>query len=119
MQENKRVEYILSRMEVLGFQYVVKVYQNMIQSELCSDTQRINGNDLFVTNWYYSQIAAFQAKTDYGFDLGDSLAEQAVGELQYEIDTEVINLLDETAGAVQPDLTWSKTLPVGVEARVA
>ena len=63
---------------------------------------------------YYSQIAAFQAKTDYGFDLGDSLAEQAVGELQYEIDTEVINLLDETAGAVQPDLTWSKTLPVGV-----
>ena len=33
---------------------------------------------------YYSQIAAFQAKTDYGFDLGDQLAEKAVGELQYK-----------------------------------
>lgn len=30
---------------------------------------------------YYSQIAAFQAKTDYGFDLGDQLAEKAVGQL--------------------------------------
>lgn len=25
----------------------------------------------------------FQAKTDYGFDLGDQLAEKAVGELSY------------------------------------
>lgn len=32
---------------------------------------------------YYSQIAAFQAKTDYGFDLGDQLAEKACGELCY------------------------------------
>lgn len=32
---------------------------------------------------YYSQIAAFQSKTDYGLDLGDQLAEQAVGELAY------------------------------------
>lgn len=63
---------------------------------------------------YFSQIAAFQAKTDYGFDLGDSLAEQAVGELQYEVDTEIINLLDETAGEAQANLIWSKTLPVGV-----
>ena len=47
---------------------------------------------------YYSQIAAFQAKTDYGFDLGDQLAEKAVGQLSYEIDTEIVNLLDETAG---------------------
>ena len=30
---------------------------------------------------YYSQMAAFQAKTDYGMDLGDQLAEKAVGEL--------------------------------------
>ena len=35
---------------------------------------------------YYSQIAAFQSKTDYGLDLGDQLAQQAVGRLQYEID---------------------------------
>ena len=72
---------------------------------------------------YYSQIAAFQAKTDYGFDLGDQLAEKAVGQLQYEIDTEVVGLLDETAGAALDGTTpeanglsliWSKTLPVGV-----
>ena len=63
---------------------------------------------------YYSQIAAFQAKTDYGFDLGDQLAEKAVGQLSYEIDTEVVQLLADTAGAVDGRLTWSKTLPVGV-----
>ena len=63
---------------------------------------------------FYSQIAAFQAKTDYGFDLGDQLAEKAVGQLSYEIDTEVVNLLNETAGAAAAELTWSKTLPVGV-----
>jgi len=34
---------------------------------------------------YYSQIAAYQAKTDYGFDLGDQLSEKAVGELQYKL----------------------------------
>ena len=75
---------------------------------------------------YYSQIAAFQAKTDYGFDLGDQLAEKAVGQLSYEIDTEVVNLLDETAGkgatlvfkgkttADDQYLSWDRTLPVGV-----
>ncbi len=62
---------------------------------------------------YYSQIAAYQAKTDYGVDLGDQLAEKAVGELSYEIDTEVTNLLIENA-AEDADLVWSKTLPVGV-----
>lgn len=62
---------------------------------------------------YYSQIAAFQAKTDYGVDLGDQLAEKAVGELSYEIDTEICNLLAETAKD-DAELVWSKTLPVGV-----
>lgn len=62
---------------------------------------------------YYSQIAQFQAKTDYGFDLGDQLAEQAVGALSYEIDTEVVNLLS-TSAEVQTELQWSRTLPVGV-----
>ena len=42
---------------------------------------------------YYSQIAAFQAKTDYGFDLGQQLATQAQGELAYEIDTEGVMML--------------------------
>lgn len=66
---------------------------------------------------YYSSIAAFQAKTDYGFDLGDALAEQAVGELQFEIDCEVIGVLDTLAGDAASALTWSKTLPVGVSKR--
>ena len=42
---------------------------------------------------YYSQIAAFQAKTDYGYDLGENLATQAQGELAYEIDTEGVMML--------------------------
>lgn len=69
---------------------------------------------------YYSQIAAFQAKTDYGFDLGDQLAEKAVGQLSYEIDTEIVKLLDTTAGEgateidKDNDLKWDRTLPHGV-----
>ena len=63
---------------------------------------------------YYSQIAAYQAKTDYGVDLGDQLAEKAVGELAYEIDTEITNMLSENAGEATGELVWSKTLPIGV-----
>jgi hypothetical protein len=62
---------------------------------------------------YYSQIAAFQAKTDYGFDLGDQLAEKAVGQLAYEIDTEITNLLISLA-TVEADLTFNRTVPTGV-----
>ena len=46
---------------------------------------------------YYSQIAAFQAKNDYGFDLGQQLAAQAQGELAYEIDTEGVLMLSKGA----------------------
>lgn len=46
---------------------------------------------------YYSQIAAFQASNDYGFDMGQQLAAQAQGELQYEIDTEGVKLLSDGA----------------------
>lgn len=62
---------------------------------------------------YYSQIAAFQAKNDYGFDLGDQLAEKACGQLAYEIDTEITDLLIANA-AEDEELVWSKALPVGV-----
>lgn len=61
---------------------------------------------------YYSQIAAYQAKTDYGFDLGENLATQAAAELSYEIDTEVVNLLVDHAGATA--VTFNRTLPPGV-----
>lgn len=50
---------------------------------------------------YYSQLAAFQAKTDYGFDLGQQLATQAQGELAYEIDTEGVLMLVDGAEEVK------------------
>lgn len=53
-------------------------------------------------------------KTDYGFSLDKQIAEQACGELAYEIDTEIVDMLREGAGAAMAELTWSKTLPVGV-----
>ena len=67
----------------------------------------------------YDQITAFQAKTDYGFSLDKQIAEQACGELAYEIDTEIVAMLRDGAKAgTSADefaaLTWSKTLPVGV-----
>lgn len=55
----------------------------------------------------------FQAKTEMGIDLGEVLATQACGELAYEIDTEVVKLLDANS-PIEADLTWSRTLPVGV-----
>ena len=56
---------------------------------------------------YYSQIAAFQAKTDYGFDLGQQLATQAQGELAFEIDSEGVKMLVDGAELVE-DLTFNK-----------
>lgn len=61
----------------------------------------------------YDQITAFQAKTDYGFSLDKQIAEQACGELAYEIDTEIVNMLYEGC-PTDVVLSWSKTLPVGV-----
>lgn len=67
---------------------------------------------------YFSQMAAFQAKTDYGFNMQDQLAEKAVGQLSYEIDTEVCQLLVDTAvanvGTGTNPLDWSRTIPLGV-----
>ena len=67
----------------------------------------------------YDQITAFQAKTDYGFSLDKQIAEQACGELAYEIDTEIVAMLKDgaKAGTTADEfkaLTWSKTLPAGV-----
>lgn len=62
---------------------------------------------------YYSQMAAFQAKTDYGFDLGDQLAEKAVAQLSYEIDTEVCQVLIDNAD--QDDaVVFNKVVPYGI-----
>lgn len=62
----------------------------------------------------YSNLAAFQARTDYGFDMGAELASQAVAELQYEIDSEGVQMLADAAEE-NSTLVWSKTLPVGVD----
>ena len=62
----------------------------------------------------YDQITAFQAKTDYGFSLDKQIAEQACGELAYEIDTEIVDMLYKAAFDHTEVLSWSKTLPVGV-----
>ena len=59
-------------------------------------------------------MAAFQAKTDYGFDLADGLAEQAVGQLAYEIDTEIVEMLHNAAPTDGNIANFSKTLGVGV-----
>lgn len=63
---------------------------------------------------YYSQMAAFQAKTETGMDLNKALATQACAELSYEIDTEVIKLLDHMAGEANEECIFNKRLPVGV-----
>ena len=62
----------------------------------------------------YDQITAFQAKTDYGFSLDKQIAEQACGELAYEIDTEIVEMLYKAAFEHKDTLEWSKVLPVGV-----
>jgi hypothetical protein len=63
----------------------------------------------------YDQITAFQAKTDYGFSLDKQIAEQACGELAFEIDCEIVNMLhDEAFKKGNVVLSWDKTLPVGV-----
>ena len=63
---------------------------------------------------FYSQLAAFQAKTDYGFSLADGLAEQAVAQLSYEIDTEIVGMLYDAAPTAGSIASFSKTQPVGV-----
>ena len=64
---------------------------------------------------YYSQMAAFQAKTETGTDLGEVLATQACAELNYQIDTEVVKLLDNAAETPAGDITkFNKRERVGV-----
>ena len=62
----------------------------------------------------YDQITAFQAKTDYGFSLDKQIAEQACGELAFEIDTEIVDMLYKAAKARPEKVTFDKTQPIGV-----
>ena len=62
----------------------------------------------------YDQITAFQAKTDYGFSLDKQIAEQACGELAYEIDTEIVDMLYKAAFARPERVEFNKAQPIGV-----
>ena len=62
----------------------------------------------------YDQITAFQAKTDYGFSLDKQIAEQACGELAYEIDTEIVDMLYRAAFAREDQVVFNKRQPIGV-----
>ena len=62
---------------------------------------------------YYSQLAAFQAKNDYGMDFESQIAQQAQAELQYEIDSEAV-LLVKNAVPSDAVITW-KDLAQGEE----
>ena len=97
-------------------------YDNVVipQDKIPTLTARMNGIELAAKARriavYYSQMAAFQAKTEMGIDLGEILATQACAELSYEIDTEVVKMLVDNATAYA-DLTWNKACPVGVSKR--
>ena len=61
---------------------------------------------------YYSQLAAFQAKNDYGMDFEAQIAQQAQAELQYEIDSEAVMLIKDNADTA---VVWTD-LAQGAEA---
>ena len=67
---------------------------------------------------YFSQLADFEAQKDYGFNLGDDLRKQAEFQLQYEIDTEILEnikkLGDDNSAA---KTTWYAVPPIGVNLR--
>lgn len=55
----------------------------------------------------------FQMQSEYGVDIGSQLAEQAVGELAYEIDSEIVfGLVD--AAPMKQELVFNGAQPIGV-----
>ena len=68
---------------------------------------------------FFSQFASFMAKQEAGFNLEEALKSQAVSELEYEIDSEIVNLLAKNAGAYakragEATITFNKRVPVGI-----
>lgn len=106
--EGKKVAYVTKQfqMEQVPAKEIPAIGPRMKHIPLVAEPRRIAVR--------YDQITAFQAKTDYGFSLDKQIAEQACGELAYEIDTEIVAMLKEGAGVADEALTWSKTLPAGV-----
>lgn len=102
-----KVKYVYDNV-VIPQKDIPQLTANMEGIELAAKARRIA--------IYYSQMAAFQAKTEMGIDLGEVLATQACAELSYEIDSEVVKLLCDNA-AVHDDLRWNKRLPYAISKR--
>lgn len=69
---------------------------------------------------FFSQFASFMAKQEAGFNLEDALKSQAVSELEYEIDSEIVGLLAKNAGSYakkhpgETPIKFNKRVPVGI-----
>ena len=68
---------------------------------------------------FFSQFASFMAKQEAGFNLEEALQSQAVSELEYEIDSEIVGLLAKNAGAYAKEhgeaaIEFNKRVPAGV-----
>ena len=117
-----KLDVVDGKVTVPGAGKIAYTYDNVIipQNDIPQLTAHMQGIELAAKarriGIYYSQMAAFQAKTEMGIDLGEVLATQACAELSYEIDSEVVKLLSDNAKFYN-DLEWSKTLPVGVSKR--
>lgn len=98
------------------------VYDNVVipQSKIPTLVANMDGMELHAKarriGVMYSQMAAYEAKQDYGFDLPEQLSAQAVAELSYEIDNEIVTLLSENA-VYSDELKFNTTLPVGISMR--
>lgn len=71
---------------------------------------------------YYSMLAQYTLKVETGADLGSMLKEQAIAEIQYETDTEIIDRIVKMAYDVTTEdelakTTFNKRLPIGVGKR--
>ena len=62
---------------------------------------------------YWGFDAAYDLKQQYGTEILDVMSAQAAGEIQHEIDTEIVTRLLNGAAA-GAELTWNKVPPVGV-----
>ena len=104
----KKIAYVSSefQMETVPATKIPSIGPKMERIALVAEPRRIAVR--------YDQITAFQAKTDYGFNLDKQIAEQACGELAYEIDTEIVNMLYEAAFTHEDVLEWDQKLPIGV-----
>ena len=120
--ETGKYTYTLTTEDTASVPFANYVYDNVVvpQNDVPLLSVRMNRISLEARarriGIMFSQMAAFQAKQDYGFDMQEQLAMQAVGRLSYEIDTEVIQLLADNAPQNE-DLVWSKSLPTGVNKR--